>query len=425
MHDYGINKLRVQDLLADIKQTHPDKKGVVLLFAGFEDDKHRFVQESSFYYLTGLHEPAVVLMIDLDGRKTLYVPNCMQERSKWVVAPLELNSAYAKKIGVDEIKLLGTTCAGYQMHPFFPETEYKELLGDLEKKMQSDGTLFALAPQTPYGYVEQRLVLQRLAIFGFKPPITDISPLVARMRRSKDMKEIEQMYKAVELTRLAQEAAARSIGDMVSEAEVQAGLEYIMTGSQAAIAFPSIVASGKHATTLHYMESTGIMQDGDLVVVDIGARYNGYCADITRTYPVSGSFTERQKEIYNLVLETQEYIASLAKPGMWLSNIVEPDQSLNHLARAFLKEKGYEQYFPHGIGHFLGLDVHDVGDCTEPLKAGDVITIEPGIYIPDEQIGVRIEDDYWIVKDGVICLSEGLPKDVDAIEAMVKEKFEQ
>ncbi len=424
MHDYGINKLRVQDLLADIKQTYPNQKGTVVLFAGFEDDKARFVQESSFYYLTGLQEPAAVLMIDLDGRKTLYVPNCMQERSKWMVAPLELNSAYAKKIGVDEIKLLGSTCAGYQMHPFFPETEYKELLADLSKKMQSDGTLFTLAPHTPYGYVEQRLILERLATFGFKPDITDISPLVARMRRSKDMKEIEQMYKAVEITCLAQEAASRAIGDMVNEAEVQAGLEYIMTGSQASIAFPSIVGSGKSATTLHYMDNNGIMQDGDLVVVDIGARYNGYCADITRTYPVSGTFTERQKEIYNLVLETQEHIASLAKPGMWLSNKDEPEQSLNHLARKFLKEKGYDQYFPHGIGHFLGLDVHDVGDYKEPLKEGDVITIEPGIYIPEEQIGVRIEDDYWIVKDGVVCLSEGLPKDADAIEAMVKEKFQ-
>jgi Xaa-Pro aminopeptidase len=124
------------------------------------------------------------------------------------------------------------------------------------------------------------------------------------------------------------------------------------------------------------------------------------------------------------VLDTQNYIASIAKPGMWLSYKEKPDQSLNHLARAFIKEKGYDHYFPHGIGHFLGLDVHDVGDYTEPLKAGDVITIEPGIYIPEEQIGVRIEDDYWIVKDGAICLSEGLPKTADEIEEMVKEKFE-
>lgn len=424
MHDYNIFKLRVQDLVSNIKELHPEKKGMIVLFAGFEDDCYRFAQESTFYYFTGIEEPAVVLTVDLDGHKTLYVPNCMQERAKWVVSPLQLTKEYAKQIGVDEVKLLGSSCSGYQMHPFFPESEYNELMSDLKRKMNSESVLFALDPHTPYGYIEQRLLLQRMRSFGAAPHIVDISSVVARMRRSKDVKEIELMYKAVEITCIAQEAAARAINHGANEAEVQASLEYIMTGSQAAIAFPSIVATGKNSTILHYNQNNAELKKGDLVVVDIGARYGGYCADITRTYPVSGAFTKRQKEIYNVVLDTQNYIASIAKPGMWLSFKEKPDQSLNHLARAFIKEKGYDQYFPHGIGHFLGLDVHDVGDYTEPLKAGDVITIEPGIYIPEEQIGVRIEDDYWLVKDGVICLSEGLPKTTDEIEAMVKEKFE-
>jgi Xaa-Pro aminopeptidase len=310
------------------------------------------------------------------------------------------------------------------MHPYSCESEYSNLTSDLKKKINSESVLFALDPHTPYGYIEQRLLLQRLRTFGAAPNVVDISSIAARMRRSKDVKEIELMYKAAEITCVAQEAAARAISHGVNEAEVQASLEYIMTGSHAAIAFPSIVATGKNSTILHYNQNNAELKKGDLVVVDIGARYDGYCADITRTYPVSGTFTKRQKEIYNIVLDTQNYIASIAKPGMWLSYKEKPDQSLNHLARAFIKEKGYDHYFPHGIGHFLGIDVHDVGDYTEPLKAGDVITIEPGIYIADEQIGVRIEDDYWIVKDGVICLSEGLPKTADEIEEMVKEKFE-
>jgi Xaa-Pro aminopeptidase len=239
------------------------------------------------------------------------------------------------------------------------------------------------------------------------------------------MHEMELMYKAVDITCLAQDAAAKAISNDMTEAEVQASLEYIITGSQAAPSFPSIVGSGKNAAILHYTENNGIMKNGDLVVVDIGARYKQYCADITRTYPVSGKFTDRQKEIYTIVLETQEYIADRAKPGVWLSNADKPERSLNHLAKAFIKEKGYEQYFPHGIGHFLGLDVHDVGDYKEPLKEGDVITIEPGIYIKDEHIGIRIEDDYWIIKDGAICLSEGLPKSIKEIEQMVQEKFSE
>jgi Xaa-Pro aminopeptidase len=424
MQDSTIFKLRIQDLINNIKELHPEKKGTIILFAAFEDDRYRFTQESSFYYFTGLQEPAVVLTIDVDGQKILYVPNCLEERAKWVVSPLQLTKEYAKQIGVDEVKLLGSGCSGYQMHPYSCESEYSNLTADLKKKINSESVLFALDPHTPYGYIEQRLLLQRLRTFGAAPNVVDISSIAARMRRSKDVKEIELMYKAAEITCVAQEAAARAISHGVNEAEVQASLEYIMTGSHAAIAFPSIVATGKNSTILHYNQNNAELKKGDLVVVDIGARYDGYCADITRTYPVSGTFTKRQKEIYNIVLDTQNYIASIAKPGMWLSYKEKPDQSLNHLARAFIKEKGYDHYFPHGIGHFLGIDVHDVGDYTEPLKAGDVITIEPGIYIADEQIGVRIEDDYWIVKDGVICLSEGLPKTADEIEEMVKEKFE-
>ena len=161
------------------------------------------------------------------------------------------------------------------------------------------------------------------------------------------------------------------------------------------------------------------------MVVDVGAEYDYYCADLTRTYPVSGSFTKRQKELYNLVLDTQEYVAKLAKPGMWLSNKEKPEKSLHHLAKKFLDDRGgYGKYFVHGIGHFLGMDVHDVGDIKEPLQDGDVFTLEPGIYIPEENIGIRIEDNYWIAKDGAVCLSESLPKKPDEIEAMMEEVVE-
>ena len=163
---------------------------------------------------------------------------------------------------------------------------------------------------------------------------------------------------------------------------------------------------------------------GDLVVVDIGAEVDYYCADITRTYPVSGTFSKRQRDVYTIVLATQEYIASIAKPGMWLNNKEKPEQSLQHCAQKFLEKHNYHTYFPHGIGHFLGMDVHDVGDVHEPLQEGDVITIEPGIYLQKEQLGIRIEDDYWIVKDGVICLSDALPKEAHAIEEMAQSSME-
>lgn len=421
---YQLYQLRRKDLAARVREAYPGREGLIVLFAGFETELHRFLQESSFYYFSGLNEPGLVLTIDLQGRSKMYVPNCLAERSKWATLKIEISDASAKKIGVDAVKALGAECSGYQMHPFFSKDEVAHLLHDLHENFKETGALFVLAPDTQTGYVEQRVILQRLQSFGLSQPTENISALVAAMRRTKDMQEMEETFKAVEITCLAQEAAARAITDGMSEAEVQASLEYIMIGSGAQPSFPSIVGSGSNAAVLHYNENNGTMKNGDLVVVDIGARYNYYCADITRTYPVCGTFTPRQKEIYLIVLETQNYIASKAAPGIWLSNAQKPEESLNHLAKKFIAEKGYGDYFPHGIGHFLGLDVHDVGDYKEPLKEGDVITIEPGIYIPQERIGVRIEDNYWIVKDGAICLSEALPKSVSEIEQMVQERFE-
>ncbi len=402
-----------------------EQLGPIFLFAGFERDCASFRQDSSFYYYTGLTEPGLVAVLDAEGEQTLYIPNCGAERDKWMVAPVELTQENAKNLGFDAVKPLGKQCVGYQFHPFFPQQEYDFLLAVIQECVRSKKALNTLAPSTPHSYIDQRLLLERIKSFvpGISELIKDISPIVAEQRRKKDKQEIELLYKAIGITGLAQEAAAQAIAPQVNECEVQASLEYMMTGSCARIAFPSIVASGKNSTILHYHLNSAPINKGDVVVVDIGAEYQYYCADITRTYPASGKFSKRQRELYDLVLETQEYVASIAKPGMWLNNKEQADQSLNHLARAYLQKKGYDKYFLHGIGHFLGLDVHDVGDSAQPLQTGDVITIEPGIYIRDESIGIRIEDDYWIVDDGVICLSEDIPKGAEEMEkAAAKEK---
>lgn len=421
-HDFSVNVLRRRDLISAIKQEHAGKDGVVLFFAGFESDGKAFKQESSFFYYTGITEPGLVLAVDLQGKSTLYMPNCGESRAAWMHSAVELSQKNAANIGIDQVKVLGTQCAGYQFHPFFPKTEYQTLLEDLDAITKTGKVLYTLAPETAHGYIDQRLILQRLEEFlpGLKQNVVDISLLVARQRCTKDMREIEALYTATEITVMAQEAAARSIEHDQMECEIQASLEYIFTAAGASAAFPSIVGSGKNSTILHYTVNSAMLKSGDLVVVDIGAQYNQYCADITRTYPVSGVFSKRQREIYNIVLETQEYIADLAKPGYWLNNKEHPEKSLNHLAKAYLAKKGYDKYMPHGIGHYLGLDVHDVGDYSRPLQEGDVFTIEPGIYIPAENIGIRIEDDYWMVKDGVVCLTEQLVKKPEDIEALMR-----
>lgn len=420
--DFSVNVLRRRDLLAAIKQEHPQKEGVLVLFAGLESDSTTFKQESAFFYYTGLQEPGLVLVVDLQGKSTLYVPNYGPHRAQWMHSALELTQKNAANIGINEIKDLGELCAGYQLYPFAPQSEYALLLHDLRAIVQAHKTIFTLSPSSPRGYAEQRHRIQYLEEFlpGFKKQIIDVSLLVARQRCTKDMREIEALYTAVEITLLAQEAAARAIQADQLECEVQASLEYIFTAAGATPAFPSIVGSGKNSTVLHYTANSEPLKNGDVVVIDIGAQYNQYCADVTRTYPVSGTFTKRQRELYMLVLETQEYIASIAKPGLWLNNKEHPEKSLHHLAKAYFAKRGYDQYFMHGIGHYLGLDVHDVGDYTRPLQEGDVFTIEPGLYIAAENIGIRIEDDYWMVKDGVVCLTEQLVKKPEDIEALMR-----
>lgn len=426
VNDFSMHVLRRKELINTIKQEYSNKKGVVVLFAGFEDDRHVFRQESSFYYLTGIKEASTVLVMDMDGETTLYLPNCGVSRSSWIYSPVELTQENAKIMGIDSVTTLGQPCRGYQLHPYFAQSEYQALLERLDNEIKNGGSIFTLVPDNAHEYQQQRLVLNRISqfILDFPQLLVDISGHVAAMRQRKDIKEIEKLYKAVEITVMAHEAAAGVIAPDVSECEVQASIEYMFIGSYARAAFPGIVAGGKNGTILHYTANKDTLKAGDLVVVDIGAEYDYYCADITRTYPVSGKFTEWQKKIYNFVLETQDYIASLARPGYWLSNKDYPEKSLNHLAKKYLQECGYGDYFIHGIGHYLGLDVHDVGDYKRPLQEGDVITIEPGIYIPEEKIGIRIEDDYWIVKDGAICLSEHLPKKPEEIEAMVQQNVE-
>lgn len=426
--DFSVFKARRKELVTRLTELYPQtKNGLVMLIAGFESDRMRFWQESSFFYYTGIVEPGTVLTMDMTGRTTLYIPHCGDTRAQWVYSPIKLTQDNAKNIGVDSVQVLGEKCGGYQLFPFFKQESYGIILEKLKALVQEKGTLFTLYPDNEHAYVEQRLIVHRLQMLvnNLGSQIVDISSVVAAMRRRKDRFEIDRINKAIEITQLAQEAAAQAIEEGILECEVQASLEYMMLGSGSRAAFPSIVATGKNATILHYHQNESSLKNGELVIVDIGAVYDGYCADLTRTYPVSGKFSKRQRELYDIVLETQQYIADKAMPGMYLNNAEYPDKSLNHLARAHLKKAGYEQYFMHGIGHYLGLDVHDVGTYKEPLQEHDVFTIEPGIYIPQEGIGIRIEDNYWMARKGAICLSEGLPKEASDVEQLVQQSLEE
>jgi Xaa-Pro aminopeptidase len=413
-------------LLNTVKSLHSEKKqGTIILFADFEREQEIFTQESSFYYMTGVTEPGSVLVMNWDGKSTLYVPNTGGTRQQWIEGALDTSAESIEDAGVDAIEYLGDKIKGYELAPFFSESDYKNIIELLENNTKGGSTIFSLNPSTQNGYVVQRHILERLNSFvpALKEAIYDISSILADMRSRKSNEEIDLLYNAIDITSMGHEAAAKMIAPNRSESEVHATVEYVFTAAQAQLAFPSIVGSGKNSTVLHYTANNQPLEKDSLVVVDCGARFYHYCADLTRTYPVSGKFTLRQKELYQLVLDCQAYIAEIAKPGMWLNNKDKPEESLNHLAREFFKKKDLDQYFVHGIGHYLGLDTHDVGDYSKPLEEGNVITIEPGLYLPQENIGIRIEDNYWIVKSGAVCLSEALPKSVDQIENLAKETF--
>ena len=421
---FSLFKSRRQRLIEQIKEQYDGIRGVVVIAAGFELDRHTFRQESSFYYLTGILEPAAVLCMYLDGREVLYIPRFNTPRGQWVNVSIN-GPQDASRLEISDVRFLGKENPGYSFRPIFTPDKYEELLIDLDKALEPGAKVMTLHDPNNEGYFMQLSLYQHMQ--RWLPSLTtrtlDVSPVLYQLRRIKDEYEIDLIYKAVQITNLAQKAASDFIMAGKFEYEVQAAVECVFTSiAGATTSFPSIVATGKNTTILHYTQRNQMLKNEDLVVVDIGAEYGFYAADITRTYPVSGMFTPRQRTVYQAVLDTQKHIEAIAQPGMYLKNAKFPEQSLHHLAVQYLQTRGFGQYFCHGIGHYLGLDVHDVGDYNTPLESGDVFTIEPGVYIAQEHLGVRIEDDYVMADDGAVCLSYELPKEVDEVEALMAQR---
>ena len=247
----------------------------------------------------------------------------------------------------------------------------------------------------------------------------NLRPALARLRMVKDEEELARLRRAAELSALGAAEGMRSAGPGLGEADVQAVIEAeFQAGGAPETSFPSIVASGSNALELHYNDNVSTLVDGELLLTDVGAEYAGYAGDVTRTYPINGTFTDRQRDLYELVLSTQEAAIDSVRPGVTI-------EDLNRIAREHMAdnsgdlcgEETCEVFFVHGLSHHLGLDVHDPGLPNLPLAPGMVLTVEPGIYIPDEGIGIRIEDDVLVTANGREVLSTAAPKSVSAVEA--------
>jgi Xaa-Pro aminopeptidase len=252
----------------------------------------------------------------------------------------------------------------------------------------------------------------------------DVKPMLTSLRTVKDAGEVALIRKAVDASAAAHLAAMKAVKPNVKEYEISALMQYewVRRGCERP-SYAPIVGSGHNSTVLHYSEDTNTMKAGDVVVIDAAAEYSMYAADITRTLPVNGYFTQRQKEIYEIVLGAQEAAIAAFQSGK--STLTgDSDASLNKVARDYIKSHGkdlqgqpLDQYFIHGLGHYIGLGVHDDGDYKVPLSPGMAFTIEPGIYISEENIGVRIEDDFLVDPDGkLIKLSAAVPSKVEEVE---------
>ena len=258
--------------------------------------------------------------------------------------------------------------------------------------------------------------------------------IMKELRAVKTKEEVQVIQKAIDITEVAFRRLLQFIQPGVKEYEIEAEIYHSFLSQRATgVAYHSIIASGDNARTLHYTSNNNVCKDGELILMDFGAEYGGYCADLTRTVPVNGKFTKRQKEVYNACLHLHDYAKSILKPGISILNYT--DKVGEEASKQFLKiglisksdlknedadNRAYRKYLYHGISHHLGLDVHDLGTRTAPITAGMVFTVEPGIYIKEEKMGVRIENNFWITKTGNQDLMKNIPIKAEEIEALMR-----
>jgi Xaa-Pro aminopeptidase len=380
-----------------------------------QDSDYR--EDNDFFYLTGVEVPNAWLVLVATGgalaETVLYLPprdTVSRYRSEqWVGPQLTPGPEATARTGIRDVR--GADQVGRELPAlvFGPESPARQ------------GQLFVKAGrgQGDSPFLKDTL----LAGAGAGLRVGDLAEPLAQLRLVKDADELRRLRKAIDITREAHQAAMRRIEPGMYEYQAEAIIEYVFRREGAErLGFPSIVGSGPNSTLLHYDKNRRRMAAGDVVVMDIGAEFGYYTADITRTVPVSGTFTDRQRAIYRLVLGAQQAAIDLVRPGVTI-------RRLDQAAREYLKANSgtlcgsmtCDRYFVHGLSHWLGMDVHDVGRIDTPLAAGMVLTIEPGVYISTEQLGVRIEDDVLVTADGHEVLSRHVPKQPEEIEAVMRE----
>ena len=401
------------------------------------DTEFKFHQDPDFYYLTGFPEPDAIAVIAPGNKKapfTLFVRPRDPLMETW----------YGRREGTEGAKKNYGADKALPIDKF--ESELPKLLNGTEKLYYRFG-VDAKLDQTIIGYLSgQRFRRLKTAY----PPHTIIDPtiILGEMRLHKTEEEVELMQRAADIAAEAHVLAMQAAKPGMNESQIEAIIEhhFRMAGASG-VAYNSIIGGGDNATILHYVENNAELKDGDLLLIDAGCEYKGYASDITRTFPVNGRFTKAQREVYDVVLEVQLECVEATKKGNTIKQrqdlsielLTEGMKKLGLLkgkTKELIKKKEYMKYYMHGVGHYLGLDVHDAvryfteqqAKNSRPFAPGMVLTVEPGLYIPPDDksapakyrgIGIRIEDDVLVTEEGNVNLTSKVPKDAEAIEEIM------
>ena len=415
-----------------------DQKSVAIIPSAREatrsnDTQYRFRQDSDFLYLTGFEEPEAIAVVApaREQKYTLFVRPRDPEREIWD----------GRRAGVEGAK------SEYGADEAFPIVEFDEKLQDILDGSEKLYYRLGVNSDLDDTLIRQIARMRALNRKPIHPPQTIIDPatIVHEMRVLKTPEEIELMQRAADIAAEAHVEAMKAARPGMKEYEIEALIEQIFRRLGAAgPAYTSIIGAGVNATVLHYINNDGELGEGELLLIDAGAEYKGYASDITRTFPINGRYTKAQREIYDLVLEAQMSCVEMVRPGTTHDQLKR--HSIDALTKGMVRlgllkgdpaelieEKKYEQFYMHGLGHMLGIDVHDVGRYyydkqSRALEPGVVMTVEPGIYInpntkdiPEQYlgIGIRIEDDVLCTSNGPRVLTDKVPKKAEEIEKLM------
>jgi len=388
------------------------------------DAIYSFKQNSDVFWLSGVTQEDSMMILFPDNpdpkyREVLVLVRPNELKEKWDGKRLRVNEAQAMS-GIKTIVWLDSLDALLQLWIHLADNIY---LDSNENDRKA-----SLVRSRDYRFIDE--MKSRYPLHNY----LRAAKIMKELRAIKTALEIEVLQMAIDITDNTFRRLLKFIKPGVMEYEIEAEIFHSFLSQRATgQAYGSILASGDRARTLHYVSNNAECKAGELVLMDFGAEYGGYCADLTRTVPVNGKFGRRQKTVYNACLHLHDYAKSLLKPGITIVDYT--DKVGEEATQQFLKiglirktdvknedpeNRAYRKYLYHGISHHLGIDVHDLGTKTEPIKAGMVFTVEPGIYIEEEQMGVRIENNLWITKNGNKDLMKNIPITAEEIEALMK-----